>query len=48
LEKQALQLLPDCFEPQSSGIKKEQLPDIAAITAPLYQQIGQLLMELDY
>ena len=47
-KKLAISGLPDFFETQSSSGKKTQELDLELITSPLYQQIGQLMMELDY
>ena len=47
-KKQAIHGLPDFFEQLQSGGKNVQVVDIEAITSPLFQQIGQLTVELDY
>lgn len=47
-KKQVLTALPNFFEQQNVSLKKTQAIDIEQITSPLYQQIGQLTMELDY
>lgn len=47
-KKQAIEGLPDFFEQSLSGGKKAQSIDIESITTPLYKQIGQLTVELDY
>lgn len=43
-KKQAVEQMPELFGKESPGT----LPDIEGITAPLYQKIGQLEMELDF
>ena len=43
-KKQATDALPEVFGKDS----RSPAPDIENITAPLYQKIGQLEMELDY
>ena len=43
-KKQALVGLPEVFGKE--GLTEP--PDLEAVTAPLYQKIGQLEMELDY
>jgi transposase-like protein len=40
--------IPSIFDASSAKHKKPQELDIDEITSPLYQQIGQLTMELDY
>jgi transposase-like protein len=40
--------IPTIFDKGSTKSKKSQDIDIEEITAPLYQQIGQLTVELDY
>jgi transposase-like protein len=40
--------IPNFFDSSSSKVKKAQEIDIEEVTAPLYQQIGQLKVELDY
>jgi transposase-like protein len=40
--------IPSIFDSSSTKHKKSQDIDIEEITSPLYQQIGQLTMELDY
>ena len=47
-KKQAIDGLADIFEQSSTGMKKAQEIDIESITSPLYRQIGQLTVELDY
>jgi transposase-like protein len=42
-KKQLLQGAPQLFESQS-----QKVPDQEALTAPLYQEIGRLKMELDW
>jgi len=46
-KKQVLGVLPSIFEKENST-KKNQEIDIEEITAPLYQQIGQLKVEVDF
>jgi putative transposase len=43
-KKQALEALPDAFSSRKSQVSKGQ----EALTAELYQQIGQLKVELDW
>lgn len=43
-KKQAVDALPELFGKDSPGPP----PDIESITAPLYQKIGQLEVELDF
>jgi transposase-like protein len=47
-KKQVIANLPDFFEKPNSSSKKAKDVDIEQITSPLYQQIGQLTMELDF
>ncbi len=47
-KKQAIEGLSQIFESSANGVKKTQEPDTESITAPLYRQIGQLTVELDY
>lgn len=46
-KKQVLGALPSLFEKDNAG-KKSQEIDIEEITSPLYQQIGQLKVEVDF
>jgi putative transposase len=43
-KRHALEHLPSLFE--GAGSRRE--PDVEAITAPLYEQIGRLKVELDW
>jgi putative transposase len=43
-KRHALENLPSLFE--GAGSRRE--PDVEAITAPLYEQIGRLKVELDW
>ena len=47
-KKRAIDQLPTLFEKGEEGQKKAEVIDIEGIRAPLYQQIGQLKVELDY
>lgn len=47
-KKHVLEVLPDIFDKVDSRDSKSQKIDIEEITSPLYQQIGQLKVELDY
>ncbi len=40
--------LPHLFERSSSATKKIEVVDIESVTAPLFQQLGQLKVELEY
>lgn len=43
-KKQALEQMPELFGKESTA----PLPDIESVTAPLYQKIGKLEVELDF
>ena len=47
-KKMVLDELPSLFEKGENRSNKSQVIDIEAITSPLFQQIGQLKVELDY
>ncbi len=47
-KKQAVDALPEVFGKDSPRAAGAAPPDIENITAPLYQKIGQLEVELDY
>ena len=47
-KKQVLSGLPDFFDTGQNTVSKISEVDIDSITSPLYQQIGQLKVELDY
>ena len=47
-KKMVLDELPSLFEKGENRSGKSQVIDIEAITSPLFQQIGQLKVELDY
>jgi transposase len=47
-KKQAMSGLPEVFGKEKNAQNPEVVPDLEALTAPLYQKIGQLEMELDY
>ena len=46
-KKIVIDQLPSLFE-KGEGAKKAEVIDIEGITSPLFQQIGQLKVELDY
>lgn len=47
-KKQVIEGLPEIFDKGQARENKSQIIDIEEITSPLYQQIGQLKVELDY
>ena len=47
-KKMVLDELPSLFERSENRSNKSQVIDIESVTSPLYQQIGQLKVELDY
>ena len=47
-KKMVLDELPSLFERGENRSNKSQVIDIESVTSPLYQQIGQLKVELDY
>ena len=47
-KKMVLDELPSLFEKGENRSNKSQVIDIEAVTSPLFQQIGQLKVELDY
>jgi len=47
-KKQAMDALPEVFGKDSPRRAGAAAPDLESITAPLYQKIGQLEVELDY
>ena len=46
-KKLVIDQLPSLFE-KGEGVKKTEVIDIEGITSPIFQQIGQLKVELDY
>jgi transposase len=47
-KKLVLDELPYVFDKGESKSKQSEVLDIESVTAPLFQQIGQLKVELDY
>ena len=47
-KKLVIDQLPSLFEKSEGLSKKSEIIDIEDITSPLFQQIGQLKVELDY
>ena len=47
-KKLVIDQLPSLFEKSKGLSKKSEIIDIEDITSPLFQQIGQLKVELDY
>ena len=47
-KKMVLDELPSLFEKGENRSNKPQVVDIESVTSPLFQQIGQLKVELDY
>ena len=47
-KKMVLDELPNLFEKGENRSNKSQVVDIESVTSPLFQQIGQLKVELDY
>ncbi len=47
-KKQAVVGLPDVFGKEKNANRSVESPDLETLTAPLYQKIGQLEMELDF
>ena len=47
-KKMVLDELPSLFEKGENRSDKSQVIDIESVTSPLFQQIGQLKVELDY
>lgn len=47
-KKLVIDQLPSLFEKGEGSSKKAEVIDIESVTSPLFQQIGQLKVELDY
>lgn len=47
-KKQAVTGLPEVFGKEKNIERSAEPPDLETLTAPLYQKIGQLEMELDF